>query len=226
MRIALCIPGATFTKGFVWSLSKTIPHILRAGHAVLIYTGYSADIYHGRNEIVGQSRPVNIGNGKMASAVSVLGGTAYDFMMWIDSDMVWEPEDILTLVGHNKDIVTGCAVCSTEGHIPVGHLTDDKFHNYYFNAERLGDLPLDNDGLIQVDFAGFGFICIKAGVFEKIPYPWFESHNEFVDGRWYMPTEDIGWCLTAAKSGFKIYADPAVRVGHEKRVILHPGGNK
>ncbi len=32
--------------------------------------------------------------------------------------------------------------------------------------------------------------------------------------------EDVSFCLRAKENGFKIHIDPAIRVGHEKKIVL------
>ena len=75
-------------------------------------------------------------------------------------------------------------------------------------------------GLINVAYTGMGFMLIKRGVFEAIEYPWFKPIEKRIGHMVDFTMEDVAFCLRAREKGFKILIDPAVRVGHEKGVVL------
>jgi hypothetical protein len=75
---------------------------------------------------------------------------------------------------------------------------------------------------VQVGGVGFGFVAVKAGVFESIPRPWFligkikwkdDSEMRVNVG------EDYSWCGNAQRSGFKIWIDPTVKLRHHKQTV-------
>ena len=73
-----------------------------------------------------------------------------------------------------------------------------------------------------VDYTGFGWVLIKKGVFEKLPYPWFAPKMQvFESGAVQdMCGEDVSFCLDAMDEGFDIWCDPRIRVGHEKTRVI------
>ena len=73
-----------------------------------------------------------------------------------------------------------------------------------------------------VDYTGFGWVMIKKGVFEKLPYPWFAPKMQvFESGAVQdMCGEDVSFCLDAIEEGMKIWCDPRIRVGHEKTRVI------
>ena len=75
-----------------------------------------------------------------------------------------------------------------------------------------------------VDYAGFGWLLIKNGVFEHegMPYPWFAPKMQvFESGEVQdMCGEDVSFCLDAKEAGFEIWCDPRIRVGHEKTRVI------
>jgi GT2 family glycosyltransferase len=78
----------------------------------------------------------------------------------------------------------------------------------------LHTLPLEVSGV------GFGFVAMKAGVFEKIDRPWFGAESFVMEnGMVVNYGEDYSWCVKAQRAGFKIWVDPAVRVGHNKEIV-------
>ena len=75
-----------------------------------------------------------------------------------------------------------------------------------------------------VDYAGFGWLLIKHGVFEdeQMKYPWFAPKMQvFESGAVQdMCGEDVSFCLDAKEAGFRIMCDPRIRVGHEKTRVI------
>jgi hypothetical protein len=71
------------------------------------------------------------------------------------------------------------------------------------------------------DYVGFGFVLVANGVFENMIYPVFGPKlQKYPNGIEDFCGEDVGFCLDAKELGVNILVDPAVRVGHEKMVIL------
>jgi GT2 family glycosyltransferase len=84
-------------------------------------------------------------------------------------------------------------------------------------AER--DPGLVRGDLLRVDWAGFGMMVVKRGVFEAIGYPWF--HFMIKDEPYQMEySEDAGWCKRVGDAGFDIHIDPSVIIGHQKMLTL------
>jgi hypothetical protein len=73
-----------------------------------------------------------------------------------------------------------------------------------------------------VDYTGFGWVMIKKGVFENLPYPWFAPKMQvFESGAVQdMCGEDVSFCLDAIEAGDDIWCDPRIRVGHEKTRVI------
>ena len=75
-----------------------------------------------------------------------------------------------------------------------------------------------------VDYAGFGWLLIKKGVFEHpdMKYPWFAPQMQVFESGTVqdMCGEDVSFCLDAKKAGIEIWCDPRIRVGHEKTRII------
>lgn len=71
------------------------------------------------------------------------------------------------------------------------------------------------------DYVGFGFVLVRKGVFENMIYPVFGPKlQKYENGIEDYCGEDVGFCLDAKELGFNILVNPAVRVGHEKMVVL------
>lgn len=151
---------------------------------------------------------------------------AYDFMksdcqhlLFIDSDMTFEPESVLRLMAWNQDraIVAGAYEARKEGKIYI--LTLD--------GGPQGQIIMDQYGLVKAQRVATGFMMIHKRVFEGLaaahPEWYHQDHSspaklysffDFLttpDG--YMG-EDFLFCKRAAEAGFDIWIDPTIKLGH------------
>lgn len=196
MRLLFCLPGREFSNNFLRCWTATIRTLDALGIEWMLSTEGGSSISHLRNKLAGGDPEA--GEFQMPHAKA-----DYTHQVWVDSDQVWQPEQVLRLVDHDLDVVSGC-IKTLDG--------DYALHREH---KRLGELP---DGLFEVDSCGFGFVVIKRQVFERIPYPWFRLLPA-VDGLG-DDSEDVSFCRKVRDAGMKIMADADVCVGHEKAVIL------
>jgi GT2 family glycosyltransferase len=152
------------------------------------------------------------------------GNVTYDKILWIDSDIAWSPEDVLKLYESDKDIVSGAYLLAS------GEVTAyKKLLGPGYTFEEV----LKMKDLEKVDGTGFGFLCVKQGVFESLSRPWFQSSwitmkDEETKEEFSFPImgEDLSWCKRAREAGFEIWLDPTVKVIHHKTVKLTWEGMK
>jgi hypothetical protein len=209
-------PGNSFTAGFLDSYDKLknyftdqkIPHVLN--------TFYSADIYACRNALVALNNPIPW------DMMVPFGGKPYDFMMWIDSDIQFEVDDILNLIKRDVDIVSAVCPKGYTPEAPFGDFAEEEEYGQpcirYVNLANIDKIPRNMKGLIEVDFVGFAFMLIRKGVFEKMDYPYFRTTIHKFKWRQFNTSEDTGWCIRAKEAGFKVYVDPHVRVKHTRLI--------
>jgi GT2 family glycosyltransferase len=149
------------------------------------------------------------------------GKLDYDYLMWIDSDCLFTPQHFIRLLSHEKDIVSG--IYLMDGGTAFASVLD--WDEEYFKKNQCFQFLTPNDvqgkdDLIEVSYTGMGFMLIKKGVFESMEYPWFRPIEKRIGDMVDFTMEDVGFCLTAKEKGYKVWIDPQVRVGHEKKVIL------
>lgn len=145
------------------------------------------------------------------------GEFTYDKIFWIDSDIEWSVRDFVKLYTSGLSVVSGLYVLDTMGTVAVNFPNDRGVPTRVNKVEfLLHDRPVEVGGV------GFGFVCMKYGVFESIPRPWFligkvqwspESEMRVNVG------EDYSWCGKAQQAGYRIYVDPTVRVRHHKETV-------
>ena len=152
------------------------------------------------------------------------GKLEYDYQLWIDSDIVFDTEKFFRLVAHDKDIVGGWYMTEDGRTTSVAHwLEEGDFRNNggVMNHET-GESMSKRKKPFTVDYTGFGWVLIKKGVFESLPYPWFAPKMQtFESGEVQdMCGEDVSFCLDAIEKGYEIWCDPVIRVGHEKMRVI------
>jgi hypothetical protein len=131
-----------------------------------------------------------------------------DYLFMVDDDMICPVDLFERLYKHNVDIVAPLAFGRYPPHKPVIYRLKSGYDvmekkNYYINYPVL-DYPKNT--LVECDAVGFGAVLIKTDVLKKLPKPWFMVTSG--------AGEDIHFCHTAGKAGFKIYADTATKLGH------------
>lgn len=142
------------------------------------------------------------------------------YLLMLDDDMVIDINQTLDtrndaagydflkkLIAHDKDICGVLYYQRTGGCRPVLMTKQGEGYRFLRDDEITG-------GLQEVDVAGGGCLLIKARVFDKITYPYFEP--EFKWGT------DIQLCQKAKAHGFSVFADTSIHLGHvrEERVVV------
>ncbi len=208
-RIVFCLPGApTLHAAESWDDLRSA-FAERPDLRMTIVRGGGSSVMHVRNQMLetGVTGP--------KKTAKPFGGQDYDFMMWIDSDTVYRPEDFFRLLELDVDVAGGAVPIDLEpGRTAAGKIDLASGETGYLNFGMLPPEPM------EVGWCGFAFLLVKRGVFEALNYPWFDSACYEVGERTVQPSEDIRWCLRVREKGFKIVLDPRVRLGHEKLVIM------
>ena len=210
-NIVICTPGSSMLGSYVQSLLRLVAYLAQEKITFAFANGVSSH--------VGDAREVTLSGTRENSFTEqrpLEGGLTYDKLMWIDSDIAFEPEDVVKLYKSDKDIISG-GYLMANGTVPI--------HKETLASPITYEEVLEMKEPVKISGAGFGFICIKQGVFESLPRPWFQSVKVTaqVDGKGYdfnMMGEDLSFCESASQAGFEIWFDPSVRVTHHKTVKL------
>jgi hypothetical protein len=180
----------------VWytnSLVNTIRLAQAAGVFVHpVFMSYDALIQRVRNDLV---------------ALAVNG--EYDDMIFIDSDMEWEPQWVMDLLDREEDVVGGTARKKTDdAEIYVGKTDDLSYHD---------------NGLIKCKSLGTGFVKLSRKAFTAVWDASPEYQNEgrichmvfdvqIVDGQLY--SEDTVLFHKLGDLGFDCWLDPHMTCAH------------
>lgn len=212
-NILIATPANNFTPAYVKSLLKTI--------YILNKENISWNFLNATGSLIAMVREETICGSYFndETVIEPCGGEfTYDKIIWIDSDIEWQVSDFFALYLSDKDIITGCYLMS-DRNIPI------------YDRPR-GDMMSEEMFLtikepFKIHGCGFGFIGIKSGVFEKMPRPWFgpvkipnDDKNKNISPEFIIVGEDLSWCTKAISCGFDIWADPSIKVNHQKSMMI------
>jgi predicted O-methyltransferase YrrM len=143
----------------------------------------------------------------------------FDELIWIDSDIAFDPDDVDQLRAHNLPIT--CGIYPKKG-------------PRQFACEFLPDTSTigfgRHGGLVEIKYCGFGFTHTRREVFKTVQkqlrlpicnkrfesplIPFFEPMSvQEATGPWSI-SEDYAFCERARQCGFKIMADTRIRLWH------------
>jgi hypothetical protein len=149
----------------------------------------------------------------------------YEFMksectdlMFIDSDIEFNPKDVIKLLhqGSSHAIVGGVIPTRKRGAPYLVKLLED----------QEGKIILDGDGLIEAEMLGTAFMLVRSFVFGDLieHYPEWKYENE--DGAIHSSVfdlkstkqgyrgEDKVFCVRARKEGYRIWVDSTIKLNH------------
>ena len=137
-----------------------------------------------------------------------------DLLLFIDSDVEFQPEAVLRMLVAKKDII-----CT-----PYRVKSEDTSKSIY-TVDFVKPMILEN-GLIEIKAGPTGLMLIKKEVFEKIiknfpelkiknpvlPNPgkdhdYYYNYFDFKFDKGYSVGEDVAFCQLARAAGFKIFAN-------------------
>ena len=141
-----------------------------------------------------------------------------DYMFWLDSDMVFEPDILRRMMQTAKDadldFLTACYFRRSSPYTPVLYSGLD-FDGEACKWEELKDLPPADSGLFEVEGCGFGCVLMKTDII-------LDVKGKF--GKLFTPIggtgEDLSFCWRARQCGYKIMCDPSIPIGHYGHIVI------
>jgi hypothetical protein len=225
MKIIFCLPGREYSREFLLSWSDLLVQTIKKGHEVLISQQHSSVVHFARAKCLGADVL------KGATQKPFQGQIEYDCIMWIDSDIVFSPDDFFKLLDSPHDVTAGSYMmadlknlCAVKNWDTEYFKTNGTFE--FITPEMLkGVKDLTDERYLKVAYCGMGWMMIKNGVIEKLDYPWFKSDVETFLGKEGQTivdlcSEDVSFCRALEKAGVQIMLDTTLRVGHLKPMII------
>lgn len=165
---------------------------------------------------------------RLVSAALALGP---DWIVFIDDDISWEPEDFFKLFRHGVDMVSAAPAKRharwDERPAAVAGFADGSIQEAATAAGRLW----------KVNSLATGFLAIKSSVFERLApvtvqyfsqgdlsdktRNWFWFDLIEVGGRMQDEGEDYNFCRKFREVGGTCWVDPDIRVGHYSGSVCH-----
>jgi GT2 family glycosyltransferase len=208
INVIIATPGHSVMSAYVHSLFKLLDTLSEKGLTWAWSSQYSSH--------VGDAREMTL-NGDAENSYTeqrpFKGQITYDKILWIDSDITFNPEDAIKLIESDKDIISGAYLLGS-GEVTIY----PKMLGPGYRYEEVKEMTEP----IQVDGCGFGFIAVKSGVFESLTRPWFQAAAIQTEDGSNLPLmgEDLSWCKRVKDQGFEIWFDPSVKVTHNKMMKL------
>jgi GT2 family glycosyltransferase len=140
-----------------------------------------------------------------------------DYVLWLDSDVVFQPDlmerlmediqgrDMVTAVYHGRRPPFRPVIWKT---ITTGLLPENMV------VEQYDDYP--TDGLFEIAACGFGAVLMKTGVIRDVAQTFHQTFSP-------LPGlgEDLSFCVRAKNCGFRIWCDPSLQIGHKGSMIIN-----
>lgn len=215
MRIVFCMPGRSYSREFLISWTSLILQATQKGHHIMVSQQYSSVVHFARAKCLGGDVL------KGPDQKPFQGQVEYDALMWIDSDIVFKPEDFFALLDSPHDVTAGLYMMEDLQHFATVREWNEEYFKKTgtFKFLRPDDI-IGTRQYIDVAYTGMGWMLIKSGVIEKLSYPWFWSDLQRIGDLVDMNSEDTAFCRALQNAGVTIYVDTKVRVGHQKLMTI------
>ena len=133
MKIIFCLPGASYSGRFLQCWTNLLAELPKHKITYGLSQHYMCNIYHVRAKCLGASIERGVNQKPFDGKVD------YDYLMWIDSDMVFTPEDFFKLIEHDKDIVSGVYKMSDDVNYATVENMDEEFFEQWMYYPFLQD---------------------------------------------------------------------------------------
>ena len=222
VKVIFCMPGRSYSREFLLAWSDLLMQASSRGHQVMISQQYSSVVHFARAKCMGGDVL------KGPDQKPFQGGVDYDVMMWIDSDIVFKPDDFFALLESPHDVTAGMYMMEDLQHFATVKEWDEDFFakngTFKFmkpeDIVRVGEADSPSSSYLPVAYTGMGWMMIRKGVVETIKYPWFHSDLQTVGSLVDMNSEDVSFCRALQAAGHTIHVDTKIRVGHQKLMLI------
>ena len=150
LKLAILVPTRdTVYSNFAYCLTQLVKTTSEAGIETFLFFDSSTILLNQRNNLLDEARKIDA-----------------DYILWIDSDMMFPSTTALRLFHHNVDIVACNYSKRTKPMKTVAYTDLNNWDSW---------LPMTpNDDLVKVQGVGMGCMLMKLHVFDKLTKPYFE----------------------------------------------------
>jgi hypothetical protein len=221
IRVVFCMPGRTYDRTFLLAWSQLLMSCAKRGIEIVISQHYSSVVHFARAKCLGGDARKGPGQKPFQ------GELEYDYIMWIDSDIVFNDEDFFKLLESPHDVTCGRYMMDDMQHFAAVRIWDTEHfkQNGAFKFLKEEDIQQyktsSRSRYMPVAYAGMGWMLIRSGIVEHLQYPWFHRPLEQIGADIRdMSSEDVAFCKNLQEIGIPIMLDTDIRVGHLKPIAL------
>lgn len=150
-------------------------------------------------------------------------GEGADYVLMVDNDIVLPSDALAHLLEDPKEVCLGLYASRTAGNIYDGNVcvykTGEFDYKTQYKTQEIQTLLENGVGKVRVHGGGMGCALIRADVFQRLSFPWFDWVNYPDRG---ILSEDLYFCEQCTQNGIPIYADTRVKCGHLFRHVQWP----
>lgn len=129
----------------------------------------------------------------------------FDYLLFLDDDVLTPPDVFNLLERHNQPIVSGLYYRRNEPVVPVALVKSNG--SYVWASVELNKF-------YEVDMVGAGCLLIRRDVLTRLSYPWFNWSVHDKSDSTLKCSEDFYFCDKARENGYNIFLDTSVNCKH------------
>jgi len=200
IKLVIAIPTAGSCRmGFAYSLAGMISKV--AAHGITTRPEATIEV---KIDVVESTNWIT--NREQLVRRAIDGGMTH--LMFLDDDMVFEPQVLDVMLGRRQSIVCTNYLIKTEA--------KDSFVAVDLKGKRVPTLE-NSTGMRSIAYSGFGVSLFDIEVFKAVPQPWFAP--QFIPETNSYTTEDNPLYEKARDAGYKVYLDQDA-----SKLVTHLGG--
>lgn len=198
-KLAVLVPTRdTVHSQFAYCLAQLIKTTSEAGIDTYLFFDSSTILLNQREKLIENAKDIKC-----------------DYVLWLDSDMMFPSTTALRLLAHNKDIVA-CNYMKRSKPLKTVAYTDLTNWDSW--------LPLEpKDNLIKVEGVGMGCMLMKTEIFNSLQKPYFEFTYKGDTQDWYG--EDFMLLTKLRLNQFNVYIDTILSMDIKHLGIYAFGNN-
>lgn len=181
IKLSILVPTRdTVHSQFSYCLAQLYKTTSELGVETFLFYDSSTILLNQRERLIEQAKKINS-----------------DYVLWIDSDMMFPSTTAVRLLEHNKDIVACNYTKRTKPLKTVAYTNLNDWDSW---------VPMESqDELVKVEGVGMGCMLMKLDIFEKIQKPYFEFRYK-EDTQDYFG-EDFILLGKLREQGYDVYID-------------------
>ena len=197
--LAILVPTRdTVHSQFAYCLAQLIKTTSEAGIDTYLFFDSSTILLNQREKLIENAKDIKC-----------------DYVLWLDSDMMFPSTTALRLLVHNKDIVA-CNYMKRSKPLKTVAYTDLTNWDSW--------LPLEpKDDLVKVEGVGMGCMLMKTEIFSSLQKPYFEFTYKGDTQDWYG--EDFMLLTKLRLNEFNVYIDTILSMDIKHLGIYAFGNN-